>query len=113
MKKEIRDGNVAVLYSPGFGAGWYTWHGLDELLFDPSVVYMVEEKQKSNTPEDFENWVSNITDYCKQTYGDDHYYGGADDLIVEWINEGTLFRIDEYDGSESLDVKEDMPWIKA
>ena len=20
------DGNVAVLYSPGFGAGWYTWN---------------------------------------------------------------------------------------
>ena len=22
MEKVIRDGNVAVLYSPGFGAGW-------------------------------------------------------------------------------------------
>ena len=25
MQKVIRDGKVAVLYSPGYGAGWYTW----------------------------------------------------------------------------------------
>lgn len=30
MKKLIRDGKVAVLVSPGFGAGWSTWNGDDE-----------------------------------------------------------------------------------
>lgn len=26
MDKVIKDGKVAVLYSPGFGAGWFTWN---------------------------------------------------------------------------------------
>ena len=42
MEKVIRDGQVAVLYSPGYGAGWFTWHGVEELLFDPKVVDMLE-----------------------------------------------------------------------
>lgn len=30
--------------------------------------------------------------------------GGADQLEVEWIEEGTRFEIHEYDGSESVRV---------
>jgi hypothetical protein len=26
MNKLIRDGMVAVLYSPDYGSGWYTWN---------------------------------------------------------------------------------------
>jgi hypothetical protein len=31
------------------------------------------------------------------------YLGGVRDLKVEWIDEGTLFRIHEYDGYESVE----------
>ena len=35
MNKLIRDGMVAVLYSPDYGSGWYTWNQDDpEILFD-------------------------------------------------------------------------------
>jgi hypothetical protein len=37
MQKLIRDDKVAVLVSPGFGAGWYTWHWVEELIYDPSL----------------------------------------------------------------------------
>ena len=30
------------------------------------------------------------------------YLGGVDDLIVEWVQEGTQYEITEYDGNESL-----------
>lgn len=107
MKKLIRDGKVAVLVSPGFGAGWYTWHRVEELLFDPKVAEMLEAK--SNT-EDIEK-------YCEDTYGQgigEHIYlGGLGGLQVFWLPVGTLFRIDEYDGSESLHVKEEMYWMVA
>lgn len=111
MKKEIKDGKVAVLYSPGFGAGWYTWHGEAALVFDPSVVYMVEQMNECRDKEDRENWVANIVDYCEEKY--DVYTGGAEDLVVEWLDEGTEFMIDEYDGNESLLVKNEEPWMKA
>ena len=43
----------------------------------------------------------------------DMYTGGMDSLKIEWLPEGTLFRINEYDGSESIEVKEDMDWMIA
>ncbi len=34
IQKLSQDGKVAVLYSPGFGAGWYTWNtDAPEILF--------------------------------------------------------------------------------
>jgi len=43
MNKLVRDGKVAVLYSPDYGSGWYTWNPNNpELLFDPAIVQLVE-----------------------------------------------------------------------
>lgn len=102
MKKKTVDGLVAVLYSPGHGAGWYTWHNVAELLFDPKVVDMVLEKTSAET----------IELYCKTVY-EDHYYGGAEDLEVAWVPTGTEFIIDEYDGYETITFKDKVNWIVA
>jgi hypothetical protein len=51
MKKVIKDGKVAVLYSPGFGAGWYSWHKTEELLYHPKLVEMVENNQHKEITE--------------------------------------------------------------
>ena len=103
MKKVIRDGMVAVLYSPRHGAGWYTWHDIEALIYDPVVVDMVEHGADSHE----------IESYCEKTYGDDHYYGGSTDLKIRWMEEGTEFFIDEYDGSESIQLKKDFQWLKT
>ena len=55
MEKVIRNGLVAVLYSPGYGAGWFSWNpGHQELLFHPKLVEMVEQKRNNEIDED---WV--------------------------------------------------------
>ena len=102
MQKKTVDGLVAVLYSPDFGAGWYTWHNVAELLFDPKVVDMVLEKTSAET----------IELYCRTVYGD-HYSGGADDLEVAWVPTGTEFIIDEYDGNETITFKDKVNWVIA
>jgi hypothetical protein len=102
MKKLIRDGKVAVLISPGYGAGWYTWHDREELLFDPVIVEMVLEKRHDE-----------IASYVDKTYGEVPYADGTEDLTVKWIPEGAEFMIREYDGSESLLLKDNDYWIKA
>jgi hypothetical protein len=103
MEKVVRSGLVAILISPNFGAGWSTWNQLKpELLFDPVIVGMVEDGTDSKT----------IEAYCEAKYPDG-YFGGADDLIVQWIPVGTQFRIHEYDGSETLELKDVLPWITA
>jgi hypothetical protein len=105
MDRVIREGQVAVLVSPGFGAGWYTWHDLEDLLYDPVVVNMVETEQHAD----------DIVQYCNDTYGTGYYYGGADSLTVAWVPAGTRFYINEYDGAETVVTEESMAqtWITA
>lgn len=102
MNKLSEDGKVAVLYSPGFGAGWYTWnYDTPEILFDPAIVKFVENKK----------WAE-LDTYVTLKYPE-IYKGGMTDLEVEWIPEGTLFKVSEYDGSESIEYKENDHWMVA
>lgn len=100
----VRNGCVAVLYSPGYGAGWYSWHRKEELLYDPNIVQMVLEDRK----DDIEDYVMGL--YPNE---DDPYMGGADDLTVEWVPLGEQFRIDEYDGAESVVLMSRENWLTA
>jgi hypothetical protein len=102
MNKLIDNGKVAVLYSPGFGAGWSTWNQeRPEILFDPAIVKFVEADQ----------WAE-LETYVTLKYPD-IYKGGMKDLAIAWVSEGTLFRVNDYDGSESIELKENNDWIVA
>ena len=102
MNKLVRDGRVAVLVSPGHGAGWSTWNiENEEILFDPAIVEFVEHNK----------WEE-LEVYVKLKYPN-IYVGGMQDLQIEWLPEGTEFIIEEYDGSEKLQVKADIVWHRA
>lgn len=102
MNKLIDNGRVAVLYSPGFGAGWSTWNrGVLEILFDPAIVKFIEHDQ-----------MAELNTYVTLKYPG-LYTGGMKDLAVGWVLVGTEFRIKEYDGAESIEIKEDINWIVA
>lgn len=92
MDKVIRDGLVAVLYSPGFGAGWYTWNSdFPECVFDRDIVGAVESGD-----------IAKAASIAEEKYGDGFYSGGARDLQIAWIKQGMQFEINEYDGAESI-----------
>jgi len=102
MNKLIVDGKVAVLISPGFGAGWYTWnYDYPEILFDPAIVKLVMEEK-----------FDELTIYATLKYPE-IYLGGMEQLEVAWIPEGTLFNVEEYDGAEVVVFKEDQDWMIA
>ena len=102
MRKLSEDGKVAVLFSPDFGAGWYTWNtDYPEILFDPAMVKLVEKGQ-----------YDELATYVELKYPG-IYTGGLSNLRVEWIEEGKKFRVIEYDGSESIEVQDDMDWMIA
>jgi hypothetical protein len=115
LNKVIRDGMVAVLYSPGFGAGWYTWNSMrgdDEdhalnLIYDPILVELVEQRNKDN----FWKFTEKIEKRAKEILPDG-YFGGAEDLAIVWLPKGSQFMIDEYDGSESIITQENL-WLTA
>ena len=84
------DGEVAIAVSHGFGAGWSTWGSVDPLdaRFNRLIMYeMWEEAEKLADSEGL-------------------YTGGLRDCRLHWLKPGTRFRIEEYDGAESL-VTED------
>ena len=105
MKKLVVDGKVAVLVSVGFGSGWSTWSSeySTQMLFDPNVVEAVE---CGDVP------LEDILEYLEETYPNE-YFGGYDQLTIEWISEGTKFRIDEYDGAETVIFEDTEYWVTA
>jgi hypothetical protein len=96
-------GQVAVLISHGFGAGWSTWADPEEaeaLLFDSRIASAVLNNESPDT-------ISTLT--SELGYGS--YLGGADGLTVEWLDIGTRFYVNEYDGSESIQSFNDLAYI--
>lgn len=101
MKKLKHEGSVAVLISRGFGAGWSTWADdkyANLIAMDKDIVELV---LRSGTKDEMEKLLL-------EKGIDDMYLGGFGGLDVEWVSEGLHFKINEYDGAESLEVFEDM-----
>ena len=97
VNRVIRDGKVAVIVSPGYGAGWSTW-GHPNDAFDPVVVEWIEAGKPDPTP------YAGVGG---------PYNGGLYQAHIEWLPEGTQFRIDEYDGSETLVLADEQDWSVA
>lgn len=108
----VRDDKVAILYSPGYGAGWFTWHHVEALLRDPEVVHLVECREKAE-PDNAQYYNEKIIQYCNETYGKDNFYGGADQLQIEWVELGDKFRIQEYEGAETIEYLTKTLWMEA
>ena len=104
MEKVIRDGKVAVVLSAGYGAGWGSWnYGVHEvIMFHPKIVQMVEEGREMELTEE---WLE------KELGLKDVYTGGREGLYIEWVPEGTKFRIDEYDGAERIITIDDLDMV--
>ena len=103
--KLIRDGHVAIIYSPGFGAGWSTWnteYDVEELIFDPGLADLILNGKSQDQIEAYVilRWPG-------------VYTGGLEQAVVEWLAIGTEFKITEYDGSESLQFRNSDEWIIA
>jgi len=97
-EKLIKDGFVAILYSPGYGAGWSSWAHDSEvaefLLFDRRLV---EAAKAEATQEE-------VSEFLQTIFGPDQYIhtGGWEKIASRWIPVGAKFWVAEYDGSESV-----------
>ena len=104
FEKHIVDGKVAVLYSTGLGAGWSTW------AYDDTEQAMAMDRDLVLAFLD--GGVDALVKVTAQKYPD-NYTGGAEDVVVAWLPEGTRFEILEYDGSETLHTLDNVPWLVA
>lgn len=107
VEKYIKDGKVAVLYSPGFGAGWSTWNEVFEqfFLFDKGLVELALSGAKQDV----------VREYLEASLPDSDllYLGGWKGISVKCLPVGTVFHIHEYDGSESIRVFDENDYFTA
>lgn len=95
LNKLVRDGKVAVVYSPGFGAGWSTWNPKSvraQLCMDAELAEAVLAGELYKAE-------ARALELCKDA---EVYLGGSSELEVMWIPVGERFIVQEYDGSESI-----------
>jgi hypothetical protein len=113
MNKLIKDGKVAVLYSPGYGSGWYSSNDPKnkDCLFDPQIINLVLAKEGAK------NSVLSSLNASIDILAEKKWPGfsllGSSTLQVVWLPEGTGFRIDEYDGYETVELCSEVDWIIA
>ena len=97
-EKIIKDGKVAVAVSRGFGAGWTTWNSKIS-PFEPKVIELILAGEREKITED----------WCERELGiKECYCGGVEGLDVQWVTKGLRFSINEYDGSESLYIENEL-----
>jgi hypothetical protein len=104
VNKLVRDGLVAVLYSPGYGAGWSTWAQPEirqDVLFDPAIVELLEQEK-----------LEELEVYIRLKYPE-MFTGGLRDLRIEWMPVGTQFIVNDYDGNESIQTRDSTDWHTA
>lgn len=101
------EGNVAVCISPGFGAGWTTWNGDKISPFEPAVVKMVLEGKRDDITDE---WCFKNIEGLEEKSGGYVCVLGADGLEIEWLPPDTIFRIEEYDGSETITTTSDLTY---
>jgi hypothetical protein len=110
------DNSVAVLYSPGTGEGWST-NGYkpaieQQMIFDSRIILYVLSQEFKDYYADSEFINAEKNNKCKKfikaiipDIGDKIPFVSAFmELKVEFIPENTMFRINEYDGSESVEI---------
>lgn len=96
---------MAVLHSPGYGAGWSTWnieYNYKELIFDPGLVNLVSAGREHEE----------IVVYATLKWPG-AYLGGLSELAVKWVPVGTRFQIRDDDGHEDVMLCDDIDWIIA
>lgn len=102
---------VAVLVSPGYGAGWSTWNN-SELAYDKRVVeFWLAHKDNEKFMEEIDSFsyhekvpaLKEAEEFFKSIGYSRIYFGGFNQIELEWVPVGCRWRIDEYDGSEHIE----------
>lgn len=98
---------MKVLISPGYGSGWSTWN-------DPRMAFdgrLIEAFERGISKEDMKALC--VECGYVDPYGYAPYMGGFNNLIVVEVPSGTMFRIREYDGYESVEMLDMDDWYIA
>lgn len=100
------DNQTLVMYSPGYGSGWSTWNRkyTKYFLFDIRIIDYISKKKyiKEFSDEEVKIFIKEL--FNINYYDDLPCLGGFWQLEIKLIPKNTMFKIREYDGSESIEI---------
>jgi hypothetical protein len=111
MQKYVLNGEVALLHSDDWGTPWATWY--PETMFDPELIklYLRWLETDYDTAEEEE-----ANDAARRYLKESHpqvAFRGFGSLKLSWIKQGEEFIIREYDGVETVLLKDKVKWLVA
>jgi hypothetical protein len=85
------NGKIAVMISPGFGAGWSSWNLAyrEVLLFDKEIATLFFEGREKAAYRRAEEKCPGM-------------YIGSGGVELVWLPKGTRFILNEFDGNEEI-----------
>lgn len=119
------DGTYVAVVIAERGA-WFARHRIEDLMYDPYIVHMVQEKEsymeedydrEGWTVEQREAWGNAVIEYCRKMYPDIKPYALESVLWLGicWVRVGRRFVV-QYEGEESgehLMFEDVMGWLDA
>jgi len=111
MARYVLNGRVALIHSDDWGTAWATWY--PETMFDPELIKLYLWWQDTEPNSTLAQQVEDAAyTYLKEAHPDVSFRG-FDGLRLTWMPEGQEFIIREYDGIETIVLKEDIKWKVA
>jgi hypothetical protein len=112
---ESRKGYTPVICSPGYGAGFTSWNTQLKPHDEAMIRAIIEEGTVTEVFDDggYDDDIEVKIDKAslakiieKLGYPTGHLYLGCceDAFLILFVKKGNLFRINEYDGNESIEV---------
>lgn len=97
MFRTYRCDKLAVITTSSFNSRWYTLNRVEQLLFDPDLVALIENEELNKVERGIR-----IEDHCDEYYGERTFWGDSTDLRVTWLDVGTNFHVTYRDGWEQV-----------
>ena len=98
-----------ILYSPGYGSGWSSWSNIPTKIiceYQPFIDAIENGIKIDEDSELFTEFMAYLTDLGFEYL----CAGGLGTLSVFEVPDGDSYRINEYDGDESIELLSESEW---
>lgn len=102
MQKKIVKNNLVAVILADQGSKWFLDHNIESLLFDPIVVDMI---QRTVDSEQILQYISTNYNELSINY--------LPKLLIEWVPNRTLFKVEFLNDKETLILQGNTRWIEA
>lgn len=115
----MKDNTRKILYSPGYGAGWVSWHRgsraekLFMLEYAPFIKFLEESEDNKLDPDDehVKQFKKDWDIAFPESAGDYPYTCGLEQLEVVEVGSDCSVMITEYDGYEEVKTLGEQCWL--